>query len=51
MHRLFEAMQSALTNPDSIREPVVILRPVGAWGRTMKAPGRLSHRLWLAWVG
>ena len=51
MHRLFEAMQVALTNLDRIQEPVVIVRPVGPWGRSMKATGRLTHRLWLAWVG
>jgi hypothetical protein len=51
MHRLFEAMTTALTNPDAIREPVVIIRPIGAWGRLMKANRRLTHRLWLAWVG
>jgi len=51
MHRLFEAMKTALTNPDAIREPVVIVRPIGAWGRWVKASGRLTHRLWLAWVG
>jgi hypothetical protein len=51
MHRLFEAMKTALTNPDAIREPVVIVRPVGAWGRLMSARRRLTHRLWLAWVG
>ena len=51
MHRLFETMQLAFTNPDRIREPVVIVRPIGARGRWMQASGRLSHRLWLAWVG
>ncbi len=51
MHRLFEAMRTAFTNPDQIREPVVIVRPTGAWGRWMRASGRLTHRLWLAWVG
>jgi hypothetical protein len=51
MHRLFDTMQVALTNPDRIREPVVIVRPIGAWGRGMVASTRLSHRLWLAWVG
>jgi hypothetical protein len=51
MHRLFEAMKTALNNPDAIREPVVIVRPIGAWGRLMKATGRLTHHLWLAWVG
>jgi hypothetical protein len=51
MHRLFEAMTTALTNPDAIREPVVIIRPIGAWGRLMKANRRLTHQLWLAWVG
>jgi len=51
MHRLFETMQVAFTNPDRIREPVVIVRPMGAWGRGMVASSRLSHRLWLAWVG
>jgi hypothetical protein len=51
MHRLFEAMNTALTNPDAIREPVVIARPIGAWGRLMSARRRLTHRLWLAWVG
>jgi hypothetical protein len=51
MHRLFEAMTTALTNPDAIREPVVIVRPIGAWGRWMKARRRLTHQLWLAWVG
>jgi hypothetical protein len=51
MHRLFEAMNTALTNPDAIREPVVIVRPMGAWGRWKKASGRLTHHLWLAWVG
>jgi hypothetical protein len=51
MHRLFETMQVAFTNPDRIREPVVIVRPIGAWGRGMVASSRLSHRLWLAWVG
>src|SRR6266852_2167895 len=51
MHRLFEAMQTALTNPDAIRQPVVIIRPIGAWGRLMNANRRLTHQLWLAWVG
>lgn len=51
MHRLFEAMTTALTNPDAIREPVVIVRRIGPWVRLMRASGRLSHRLWLAWVG
>jgi hypothetical protein len=51
MHRLFEGMKTALTNPDAIREPVVIVRSIGAWGRTMHATGRLTHRLWMAWVG
>jgi len=51
MHRLFEAMKTALTNPDAIREPVVIVRPIGVLGRWMKASGRVTHRLWLAWVG
>lgn len=51
MHRLFEAMQTALTNPDAIRQPVVIIRPIGAWGRLMRANRRLTHQLWLAWVG
>jgi hypothetical protein len=51
MHRLFEATKTALTNPDAIREPVVIVRSVGAWGRWMSARRRLTHRLWLAWVG
>jgi hypothetical protein len=51
MHRLFEAMKAALNNPDAIREPVVIVRHVGAWGRWMSARRRLTHRLWLAWVG
>jgi hypothetical protein len=51
MYRLFTAMQAAFTNPDRIGEPVVIVRPIGAWGRLMKASARLSHRLWLAWVG
>jgi hypothetical protein len=51
MHRLFETMQIAFTNPDGIREPLVIVRPIGAWGRGMVASSRLSHRLWLAWVG
>lgn len=44
MHCLFEAMRTGLTNPDQIREPVVIARPAGRWGRW-------THRLWLAWVG
>lgn len=51
MHRLFEAMKTALTNPQAIREPVVIIRPIGAWGRLMSARRRLTHQLWLAWVG
>jgi len=51
MHRLFEAMKTGLNNPDAIREPVVIVRPIGAWGRLMSARRRLTHRLWLAWVG
>jgi hypothetical protein len=51
MHRLFEAMKTGLTNPDAIREPVVIVRPMGAWGRLMTARRRLTHRVWLAWVG
>ncbi len=51
MYRLFMTMQTAFTNPDRIREPVVIVRPMGAWGRWRRASGRLTHRLWLAWVG
>jgi len=51
MHRLFETMQIAFTNPDRIGEPLVVVRPIGAWGRGMVASSRLSHRLWLAWVG
>jgi hypothetical protein len=51
MHRLFEAMKTALNNPDAIREPVVIVRPIGAWGRLMTTRRRLTHQLWLAWVG
>jgi hypothetical protein len=51
MHRLFEAMKTALNNSDAIREPVVIVRPVGAWGRWMSARRTLTHRVWLAWVG
>jgi hypothetical protein len=51
MHRLFEAMRIALTNPDAIRTPVVIMRSPGRLGRSMQAVGRVSHRVWLAWVG
>ena len=51
MYRLFMTMRTALTNPDQIREPVVIVRRIGAWGRLMSARRRLTHRLWLAWVG
>jgi hypothetical protein len=51
MHRLFMTMQTAFTNPDQIREPLVIVRRLGAWGRLMSANRRLTHRLWLAWVG
>jgi hypothetical protein len=51
MYRLFATMQTALTNPDRIREQLVIVRPVGMWGRWMKATGRTTHRLWMAWVG
>jgi hypothetical protein len=51
MHRLFETMQTALTDPDKIREPVVIARPIGAWSRLMRANGRLVTRMWMAWVG
>jgi hypothetical protein len=51
MHRLFTTMQTAFTNPDQIREPVVIVRRSGAWGRLLRANRRLTHRLWLAWVG
>ncbi|HEV3096696.1 MAG TPA: hypothetical protein VG104_06090, partial [Candidatus Dormibacteraeota bacterium] len=51
MHRLFEAMQTGLTNPDAIRTPVVIVRSPGRLGRSMQAVGRVSHRVWLAWVG
>jgi hypothetical protein len=51
MHRLFEAMTTGLTNPDTIREPIVIVRPIGVWGRWMEARRRLTHQLWLAWVG
>jgi hypothetical protein len=51
MHRLFESMKPALTNPDAVREPVVITRPAGRWSRLLQATGQLSHRLWLAWVG
>jgi len=51
MYRLFTTMQAAFTNPDQIREPVVIVRPIGLWGRWMKATSRVTHRVWLAWVG
>ncbi|HKV32655.1 MAG TPA: hypothetical protein VJT14_16745 [Candidatus Dormibacteraeota bacterium] len=51
MHRLFMTMQTAFTNPDQIREPVVIVRRSGAWGRLMTTRRRLTHQLWLAWVG
>jgi hypothetical protein len=51
MHRLFEAMRIALTNPDAILTPVVIMRSPGRLGRSMQAVGRVSHRVWLAWVG
>ena len=51
MHRLFEAMQTGLTNPDAIREPVVIVRPIGPVRRALRAVGRATNRLWLAWVG
>lgn len=51
MYRLFMTMKTAFANPDQIREPVVIVRPMGPWGRMMMASGRLTHRLWLAWVG
>ena len=44
VHRLFEAMRMGLTNPDQVREPVVVVRPTGRWSR-------LTHRLWLARVG
>ena len=45
MYRLFMTMQTALSNPDRIRDPLVIVRPVGAGGRRRKASGRLTHRL------
>jgi hypothetical protein len=51
MHRLFVTMQTAFTNPDQIREPVVIVRRIGPWGRLMRANRQLTHGLWLAWVG
>ncbi|HVS06961.1 MAG TPA: hypothetical protein VHK65_12490 [Candidatus Dormibacteraeota bacterium] len=51
MHRLFMTMQTAFAHPDQIREPVVIVRRSGAWGRLMTRRRRLTHQLWLAWVG
>lgn len=51
MYRLFTTMQTAFTNPDQIREPLVIVRSLGMWARWMRASGRLTYRLWLAWIG